>query len=190
MSIGVIQPNYNAPRAQGAGDSYFGHDDSNYGYNVFMENTPSGTTTRLHPFTISEAILPLASAIWIRADICYLCRAQNPNHADCIGTGTNPTQNIKERMYVRAVVSYPNFYPSKPSHHTSIFVEIAYAGSKGSGQQSYHMMEINLECLRDAKLYFPTVPGQTMSPPPVCLVDPRSFLGDDISIVTFTVGSN
>jgi hypothetical protein len=188
MSLGVVQPNYNAPRAQGAGDSYFGHDDSDYGYNVFMENTASGTTSRIHPFTMSSAILPLASSIWIRSDVYYLCRGQNPNHADCMSSGTNPTQHVKERMYVAAVLSFPSFYPSRVSHHTSIFTEIAYAGAKGSGQTSYHMMEINLEVLRDSNLYIPTIPGRTMSPPPICLVDPRSFLGNDISIVTFTAG--
>jgi hypothetical protein len=188
-TFGVVQPNYNAPRPTNAGDSYFGHEDATYGYSAFMENTPTGTTTQIHPLLMNDAILPLASNIWIRADVYYLCRGQNPNHADCMSAGTNGSQMFKERMYVRAVVSYPSFYPSKASHHTSIFAEIAYAGVKGSGQTSYHSMEINLEALRDANMYIPSIPGAKMSPPPICIVDPRTFLGDDISIVTFTSGN-
>ena len=89
-------------------------------------------------------------------------------------------------MYINAVIGFPSFVPWKASHHTSIFVDIAYSGSAGSGQTSYQSMEINLEALRDAGLYLPTIPGHAMSPPPLCLVDPRRVVGADVSIVTFT----
>jgi hypothetical protein len=188
-SFGVIQPNYNAPRAVGAGDSYFSHEDHDYGYRAFMENTLSGTTMTIHPLLMSDAILPLASSLWIRADVYYLSRGNNAFHADCLSVGTNSSQMLKERMYVKAVLSYPSFYPTKSSHHTSIFIEIAYAGSKGSGQTSYHSMEVNLEALRDANMYSGPMPDGRMSPPPICIIDPRLFLGDDVSIITFTSDS-
>jgi len=106
-----------------------------------------------------------------------------------LSVGTNSSQILKERMYVKGVLSYPSFYPTKASHHTSIFIEIAYAGSKGSGQTSYHSMEVNLEALRDANMYSGPMPDGRMSPPPICIIDPRLFLGDDVSIITFTSDS-
>jgi hypothetical protein len=186
MSFGVIQPHYQGSKANGAGDSYFRCDDSEYEYHVFMENTRSETYTPVNPLLMTSAILPLASEIWIRSDVYYMCRAHNPYHADCITSGTYPKQVRKERMYVAAVIAYPDFYPTKASHHTSIFVEIAYSGPKGSGQASYQTMEINLETLRDAKMYSASSHGTKRSPPPLCIVDPRIVVADDVSIVSFT----
>ena len=89
-----------------------------------------------------------------------------------------------------AVIAYPDFYPTKASHHTSIFVEIAYSGPKGSGQASYQTMEINLEALRDAKMYSVSSHGAKRSPPPLTLIDPRTVVADDVSIVSFTTGDS
>jgi hypothetical protein len=187
MTFGIIQPNPVGPRPEGAGDSYFKHGDDDYGYDVFTENSRSGEFTLVHPFDITKAILPIASNIWIRADIFYMCKAHNPNHADCLSNGTNPAQTLATKMYVNAVIAYPNFYPWKQSHHTSIFVEVGYAGSRGSGQITYQPMEVNLEKIRDAKMYLPATPsGERMCSPPLCAIDPRQILGSEISIVSFT----
>ena len=179
-AFGVVQPLYTEPRVSFAEDTYFDYSDDVWGYRVAMENHKLEESYVVNALLMESRIIPLASTIWVRGDVYFLCRGNNPRHADAPRT-SNRRQRSLCFQYIPAVVSYPPAYPTKASQLYSIFVEIPYAGQSESEQARYEMLEINLEKLRESGVY-----DAHDTNPPLIKTDPSLTLGDEISIITFT----
>jgi hypothetical protein len=179
-AFGVVQPLYTEPRVSFAEDTYFDFSDDVWGYRVAMENHKLEESYVVNALLMESRIVPLASTIWVRGDVYFLCRGNNPRHADAPRT-SNRRQRSLCFQYIPAVVSYPPAYPTKASQLYSIFVEIPYAGQSESEQARYEMLEINLEKLRESGVY-----DAHDTNPPLIKTDPSLTLGDEISIITFT----
>lgn len=182
QSYGVILPEQTELRETFHGDTYFNSQPCVWGYRVLMEGHNLSTYVHLDALNLESKIVALASNIWIRADIYFMCRGGNFGHADAPRILSNPQQTAQDMMYIPAVISYPNSYPTTMMQVSSMFVEIAYAGRGNGEQDKYVQMEINLERLYQSGVY-----TQAYTTPPLCHQDPRYSLGvDGISIVSFT----